>query len=196
MTNLHFDALREYLKGIPTGAIPSTNEVSTLLARCWDALKITNRQGMRPDKLHRMEEVDWDPPRLSFLIERHGGTVRGSVNAEVQGWIIDVEQQIGSCTDSGTRLVGERKARLNFAPLVEQVVLIIEDRKEDSRLQWLSDSRVRVGIGAIIPSDSGAQQTVAGRRRRFGKLLEQALQHQGWQLVSGTSAHTYQRVIG
>jgi hypothetical protein len=35
--------------------------------------------------LGRMEEVVWEPPILSFTVERHGGTVQGSSRAS-PGW--------------------------------------------------------------------------------------------------------------
>lgn len=48
---------------------------------------------MEPYKLiGRMESVTWTPPILTFRIERHSGTVNGSVYAEMQCWDVDCEQ--------------------------------------------------------------------------------------------------------
>lgn len=193
MSNSELNALREYLIQIPRGAISSIEEIPVRLARCWDALTITDTHGMRSDKLYRIEQVWWSSPRLSFEIELHGGTVKGSVDAEVQTWIIDLDQRTASYEGSRKRLARERQARLKVKPLVAEIVHLIEDRTDDEQLRWPSDSRVRVLIEKIIP-DSAAQQTVAGRRRRFCKQLEPALKQRGWELVSGTSSHTYQRV--
>ena len=193
MSNSQLKALREYLTQIPPGAISSIEEIPGRLAGCWDALTITDTHGMRSDKLYRIEQVCWSPPRLSFEIALHGGTVKGSVDAEVQTWIIDLDQQTASYEGSRKRLVRERQAGLNVKPLVAEIVHLIEDRTDDEQLRWPSDSRVRVLIEKIVP-DSAAQQTVAGRRRRFCKQLEPALKQRGWELVSETSPHTYQRV--
>jgi len=193
MSNSELNALREYLIQIPRGAISSIEEIPGRLARCWDALTITDTHGMRSDKLYRIEQVWWSSPRLSFEIELHGGTVKGSVDAEVQTWIIDLDQRTASYEGSRKRLARELQTRLKVKPLVAEIVHLIEDRTNDEQLRWPSDSRVRVLIEKIIP-DSAAQQTVAGRRRRFCKQLEPALKQRGWELVSGTSPHTYQRV--
>ncbi len=193
MSNSELKALREYLTQIPPGAVSSIEEIPGRLARCWDALTITDTHGMRSDKLYRIEQVWWSSPRLSFEIERHSGTVKGSVDAEVQTWIIDLDQRTASYEGSRKRLARELQAGLKVKPLVAEIVHLIEDRTNNEHLRWPSDSRVRVLIEKIIP-DSAAQQTVAGRRRRFCKQLEPALKQRGWELVSGTSSHTYQRV--
>jgi hypothetical protein len=193
MSNLELKALSKYLDKIAPGDVPEPEELPDLLARCWNALMIADWQGMKPDKLERMEQVSWNPPILSFDIERHGGIVKGSVSAEVQRWSINVERQTASCTTRRGRVVGKRAPRLAIEPLVDRVVQRIEGREDDEWLRWLSDSRVRVLIGNIILND-GPQQTVAGRRKRFGKCLGQALKQRGWGKVSGTSPHTYQRV--
>ena len=193
MSNSELEALREYLTQIPPGAVSSIEEIPGRLARCWDALTITDTHGMRSDKLYRIEQVWWSSPRLSFKIKHPGGTVKGSVDAEVQTWIIDLDQRTASYEGSRKRLVRERQAGLKVKPLVAEIVHLIEDRTNDEQLRWPSDSRVRVLIEKIIP-DSAAQQTIAGRRRRFCKQLEPALKQRGWELVSGTSSHTYQRV--
>ncbi len=193
MSNQNLTALRQYLDGIASGEVSELEQLPDLLARCWNALMIADMHGMKPEKLDRMEQVRWNQPILSFDIERHGGTVKGSVYAEVQTWSIDVELLTASCTSGGKRLKRERQQRLKVEPLAEKVVHLIEGRRDDERLHWLSDSHVRVLIGNIIP-DGTPQQTVVGRRKRFSKCLEQALKQRGWVKVSGTSPHTYQRV--
>ena len=193
MANQNCTALRTYLDGIGAGDVSELDGLPALIAKCWNALTIADAQGMKPEKLDRMEQVRWNPPLLFFEIERHGGMVKGSVYAEIQAWRIDVQTLTASCGSGGKRLKRARQQRLKVEPLVEMVVQLIEAGADDERLHWQSDSYVRVLIGKIIP-DGTLQQTIAGRRKRFGKCLEQALKQFGWVKASCTSSHTYRRV--
>lgn len=56
-------------------------------------------------------------------------------------------------------------------PLAKEVARLISERQEDPRVKWHEDGRVRVHVGKIIP-DNAAQQTVAGRRKRFWESLD------------------------
>ncbi len=190
MTNQNCTDLRRFLNRIAPGIVSEWEELADLLTRCWNALMIEDTHGMTSAKLDRMEQIRWNPPLLSFDIERHGGTVKGSVYAEIQTWNINVETQTASCTPGGKRLKRARQQRLNMAPLVVDVVQLIKGRRANERLHW-RDARVRVLIEKIIPHGV-SQQTVATRRKRFSMCLEQALKESGWVKVPGTSPHTYE----
>jgi hypothetical protein len=88
------DGLKRILSAMEPGAIAETAEVERLLAGCWDDLGGVDEGGMQGYKLlNRMEDVVWRPPVLSFVIERHGGTVMGSTRAELQHWSVDVDER-------------------------------------------------------------------------------------------------------
>jgi len=77
------DNLKEYLKSTTPGALTDSGVLERLLADCWDELSGASAGGMHGWKLlGRMEHVHWNPPVLSFTIERHGGTPLGSTRAE------------------------------------------------------------------------------------------------------------------
>jgi hypothetical protein len=66
-----------WARTIQPGPISNTGELERLLAACWDELT-GDDGGMEAYKLlNRMEDVAWNPPLLTFVIERHGGTARG-----------------------------------------------------------------------------------------------------------------------
>jgi hypothetical protein len=44
----------------------------------WADLEGASDEAMEPWKLGRMENPEWLPPVLTFVVERHGGTVLGS----------------------------------------------------------------------------------------------------------------------
>jgi hypothetical protein len=61
------------------GPISDASELETLLKECWYEFEGADDTKMWPSKLTgRMEDITWDPPILTFKIERHGGTVMGS----------------------------------------------------------------------------------------------------------------------
>jgi hypothetical protein len=73
------DHLRPYLASIPPGPINDTGTLARLLADAWGEFSGDNG-GIIPAKhLNRMEDVAWNPPPLTFTIERHGSTVRHEV---------------------------------------------------------------------------------------------------------------------
>jgi len=87
------DVLRKYLKTLKPGVIKNTYELEKKLRNCWHELKggdITNMDGYKI--LNRMERTKWNPPILSFTIERHGAMVGGSSRAELQLWNVDIEK--------------------------------------------------------------------------------------------------------
>src|SRR4051812_8749544 len=90
------NSLRAHLATVQR-AITDTTALECLLAACWPELG-GDHGGMEGCKLlGRMEDVVWNPPQLTFSVERHGGTVQGSTRAELQRWTVDVERGTASC---------------------------------------------------------------------------------------------------
>jgi hypothetical protein len=81
--------------------------LADFLAAAWEQLNGFDAEGMAAEKLDRIEQVEWNPPRLTFVIERHGGTVMGSTRAELHGWSIDIDRGTANCNPSHSyRLAG------------------------------------------------------------------------------------------
>ena len=131
ITDQKIDELRTYLNGVSEGEITDTEELVFLLASCWDELDGGSAQGMEGLKLYfRVEDLCWQPPLLSFRIERHGDTVQGSVYAEMQGWTVNVEKGSAVCAPSGRRVVGNRKPPMKVEPLAKEIVELISAGKD------------------------------------------------------------------
>ena len=172
--------LRDLLKGIRPGRIEDSGDLEKALAACWDDLG-GDVGGMKPEKLHnRMEEVEWNPPILTFQIERHGGAVMGSSRAEMQHWEVDIDRQVCLLNYVGRRQLRPMQPRLNVTPLTEEIARLIEAREQDDRLKWYDDGRVRVLIGEILPETSAVKETLANRRKRFWAALDDCLRL-GWE---------------
>ena len=172
-------SLRLYLQALPAGPVTDTAALVKVLQACWHELDGSSQSKMEAWKLDRMEDVEWQPPELSFTIERHGGTVLGSTRADLQSWTVNLDRHEASSFVSRFRQLSPRDKPLKTGPLVAEIVAAITSGSDDDRLYWLNArSEVRVLVREFIGGDY--KRTVAGRRKRFSRGLEQALKEHGW----------------
>lgn len=174
----------------------ASEDVLCLLREVWDTLKCSWDAGMTSCKLvsGRVEAMKWEPPSLSFRIERHGGTVNGSSRAEIHAWTVDLMQMTAKCGIAGYRQLIPRRRPLNVQPIVVHVVDLVRCGAGDDCLKWSEDhERVTVRVGKLVPDDA-SKETVQGRRRRFAEALRKAMDVERWCTVSGTTPHTFERV--
>lgn len=183
------DKLQTYLATIPPGPISDARTLTRLLAAAWGEFSGNDGGLIAQKHLSRMEDVAWNPPLLTFTIERHGGTVLGSTRAKLQEWSVDVEKRTTSLVEKRHRQVRPMQARLDVEATAEEIAGLIVTGKEDDRLQWYKDGRVRVLVGKVLPEGSAAKQTLAGRRRRFRAALTERLERECWGL--GQFWHIY-----
>ena len=177
------EKLLRYLKSMPVGTISDTGELESLLISCWDQFK-GDDGGMSGYKLHgRMEEVDWNPPILTFVIERHGITNLGSTKADLQHWKLNINTREAILEYTSYRQVQPRQAKLDVKSLAEEISRLIIDHREDERIKWYKDGSVLIHIGKILPKESAVQQTLVGRRKRFREHINKLLTSAGWQKV-------------
>jgi hypothetical protein len=177
-------ALRDFLRRLPAGPIADPRDLVSHLVPCWEQFHGSSSEGTEAYKLSRIEDVMWDPPCLSFTIERHGGTVMGS-RAALHKWTVDIDGQKASCEPSFSyRQIRKRQPPLLVEPLADDVAQKIISGAAAPELSWKSDSLVRVLIQTVIPAGPGVpQQTLRGRRKRFRTALEVQLQQGGWEAV-------------
>ena len=113
--------IRSYLRAVSPGKLSQeySEEVQSLLSDCWEKLSGGTNGGMAAYKLmDRAEEFNWDPPVLSFLIERHGAiVVGGSSRAEVQGWKVDLEAATADFSSVGFKQSRPMSSSLDVKPL-------------------------------------------------------------------------------
>jgi hypothetical protein len=171
-------ALRDFLNAQPPGPITNTREVASLLSNCWSAFSGSGETTMRADKLWRLEEPTWNPPCLSFLIERHGQTAMGSSRATVYKWQVDIQSLTAEVIEQKRRQIYPMAKRLNVKPIAEELAKAIVGGTPDERLKSTNDGKVRLDVGKIIPATN--KQTTLGRRRRLRRELSALLKPHGW----------------
>ena len=188
------DELREFLELLPAGEISKTAVLIKLLAGCWPNLSGSGHSSMRDYKLERAEAIKWNPPKLTFTIERHGGTTRGSTRAELQEWTVDLEREEATPAHAGHRQVQRRDKPLNVDPLVEEIVELIVSKADHPRLRWSADrTQVRLALTGFVTGNY--KRTVGERRKRFQTRLEEKLKPHGWLKVPG-QPNSYKLAIG
>ena len=179
------DSIKAALKPIEPGPVPPEKyrEIVALLSEAWDHLSGGDDQAMAGYKVPRAEKLHWDPPNLTFRVERHGGTVFGSVYAEIQPWTVNLDEETAHCDyPIGRRQVDRRQATFDTQSVAEELAQKIADGADDPRLRWTKDrKKVQARVSEILPA--GSQQTTQGRAKRLRRDLAESLEPLGWRSV-------------
>ncbi len=172
--------LKDFLSNLPPGQVSNPSALVQLLVQEWSCLHGSDAGGMQAYKLSgRVERLLWQPPFLTFTIERHGGTVNGSTRAELQSWKIDISSLTAQIVKTGHRQLTPASPKLDTSILAKKIADDIVNHQESESLKRYPDGRVKVLIGTVIPDD-GYKQTIIGRRKRFHNSLESLLSERGW----------------
>lgn len=181
--------LRAILDRIAPGYITDESkldDVELALMGSWDLFAGHNQNKMAPWKLDRLDEVEWQPPILRFVVERHGGTVMGSTRAEMQGWLVNLDQMTATSNVTGHRQLAAMAPPVRKAErekLAQEIVDLILAATNDERLKWRDESTVHVVLKNIPQISGKYKQTQQGRHRRFREDLIPILGKEGWQHI-------------
>ena len=171
---------RLHCAALPPGPVADVSTLDRLLAAAWDDL-VSDHDGMEGYKLlSRMESVIWNPPLLSFVIERHGGTVLGSTRAELQHWHVDVEKGIATLGKVGWRQKRPSTKRFPMKQIVAEIIDSIQQGQDDDRLQWDRPNKVKLKTCELFPRGSAYRMTLDARRKAFRSLVAAVLIKEGW----------------
>ena len=187
--------LRTFLDAQGIGPVLDAQGLIASLAPVWPNFAGARDEAMEPWKLGRIENPEWRPPVLTFIVERHAERGLGRTRASLQAWTIDLNWAIAIPAAIGSRPGLARPAPVRVAPLVAEVLRLVVNRLDDPWLKWSVDrTTVHVAVGEIILGD-GPKPTVAGRRKRFGALLRSEMAQAGW-TKTGPATFTRMQVGG
>ena len=151
-----------------------------LLANCWQLLKGSSDQSTWANKIHRIENLLWKAPILSFQLERHGGTVNGSSRANIHSWKVNINTASATIIKTGHCQLYTMSPRFNAKSCAKEIADKILNKIQDETLNWDANLEyVVLNIGKIVP-DGGANQTIQGRRKRFRDALESIMLTHNW----------------
>ena len=161
------------------------DKVVPLLRECWQDFRGWDETSMQPWKLDRAEELHWNPPLLSFTIERHGAIVLGSTRAELQRWKLNLTTRTAQGLPQGYRQLRPVSPKLDVKSIAADVCEAVrQGSKSNSDLVrkgvvvWKGDDEVWIYHGKLI--SGGFKQTVGGRRKRFREELTNMMEPLGW----------------
>jgi hypothetical protein len=168
--------LEDALAGLPEGPLepPHDAVVRSALELNWDDLDGSEEEGTTMGKIHRAEDLRWSPPYLTFSLERHGATVKGSTRAELHHWTVDVEAETARITNRTRRQLYRQSKPLKVEPIAQQVADRIRSGEIHETLRWTDPDTVSININIVIPETT--RQTTTSRRKRFYEALDELLQ--------------------
>ena len=175
--------LETILVGLNTGLLNDidTSRVEGFLAEHWDQLVKDVDGGMQVFKVvDRTEKMEWQPPVLSFKIERHGRTVLGSSRAELQHWQLDTAACVATFNGDSYRQKRPKNPILDIESIAREIAPLILERREDDRLQWTRNGKVKILWARILGRQSVPKETLEGWRKRLRKAVLRLIEPQDW----------------
>lgn len=175
------ERLQQFLQKIPAGTIFAERQPDLwgVLYNTWDEIEGSAEGKMTKDKIYRAKTMEWSPPILSFVVDRHGAFVQGSSKEELVGWDIDVSTGKAVSYAKGYRQLRPQQKILDVKVLVTDIVTALSSGLDHAAFTRKSDAEIEVHVGVIIP-DVWPKQTVAGRRKRFRTELVKMMAIHGW----------------
>jgi hypothetical protein len=190
------------LNDTPQGAIQGSarDKIIELLRGCWQDLEGADETSMEAWEICRLEDLSWNPPLLSFTIERHGATVLGSSRAELHKWTVIPNLATAKCAPGGYRQLVKAAPKLDVKSIAARVCDAVQqgpasncDLVKQGIVVWRDSGHCSINHLALLPSD-GYRQTVAGRRRRLRDELRKRMQALGWQLVDEYRSMKFEKI--
>jgi hypothetical protein len=166
--------LRRRLDSIPAGPVPTP--VATALLRRAERGELLRAPG-RDTALRWfavLHGADWCPPML---------TLRAAPPPEVSGidtWRLDLSSGAVTLTTEQRPhpSLSPIRPRLRLAPIAEDLVAAILERRREPRLEWSRLGRVRVRMREALPP--AGSWTTRSRRKRVHLLVSRSLEARGW----------------
>jgi hypothetical protein len=124
------EALRTYLQSVPPGPVEKIDSVAALLAGSWVEIDVVagdaadqppswhkptpSRIPPRVALLHaaclsQITKMIWEPPVLTFALERLVRTAKGSKVVELLGWAVDIDARTAAVVTGRQRTVPGRQ---------------------------------------------------------------------------------------
>lgn len=176
-----FGKLRNFLGSLPAGVVSDVVALARLLSPVWHMFAGSEEEGMEGSKLltlkplkTRIEQPQWQPPHLTFEIERHGATVLGSSRAEVHTWKLDVHHRRAEIASRRRRQVRPADKRFDAKAVADELAPFILAGEDHKGLKW-SPGRKRVRLISDVLARTMAEdppkQTVDGRMKKLRAQL-------------------------
>ncbi|WP_009962587.1 hypothetical protein [Verrucomicrobium spinosum] len=182
------NCLSETLAKVSPGKVESS-EVISLLGDAWFHFGGSDEGAMRGDKVlpDRLENLEWHPPILSFIIERHARLMNGSTRADLQYWEVNTEIVAAKIVKMGNRQKHAQAKRWDHKPLALELANKIRNGQDDDRLRWKKNGTVTINRECV---PDGAKQTLDSRCKRLNNAIGELLNDPEWREKSWRHSET------
>ena len=184
---------RKLVEALNAALVDGDNEKSkSLLTELWPHLSGSNETAMADHKVDRADRLVYEPPFVTFAVERHGAMVAGaSSRAELQSWVVDLEKLTAMCSTVGHKQMHPMQKPLDVGPMANEIAHAVLKGENRPELKWRARDDVQLEMGKVIPNELGtAKATMEGRRKRLRLKLAEILASKGWVSVG---PNRYQR---
>jgi hypothetical protein len=159
--------------------VPDTAKLESLLADSWAHLDGSSASHMTGKKLwNRMENVHWQPPILSFAVERH--VAPASSQAVLQHWMVDFHNNTAAITKTEERTLHRLSLRVSVEEAGDEIARAIIEGSNDDRLEWDEDGTACVVASWVVPKESAFWHTLGTRRMKLSNYIGHVLADHGW----------------
>ena len=181
-------SLKTILEQTPCGPVDKNSvlgkAIISALAAAWMDLDGSEAQKTWPHKILRAEQVEWYPPNLNFVMERHGPTTMGSIWADLHQWTVNLTDFTASYAYFGKRQVDQKAPAIttkDMLVIAKSIADRIENNIPDPCVSWLkSQPLVKVSLNQVFPSHSHKKRTAEDLRRKLGDALHKEMLSRGW----------------
>ena len=186
MSQVSLDPLPKLLAEIGPGKIPNGTIPALIseLGKIWNELPGATEESMEARKLERGFDWTWHPPVLSFLIERHGGTVLGSGRGPIQKWSLDLDTGTATWHPAGYRQLSPMNPRFDHKAAAQRIADALTAGPNSSPglegVRWKGPDTVTITLNKFFPTDV-PQQTATGRSKKLRASLVELVQSE-WQV--------------
>ena len=177
--------LRNFLASLPPGSIAAPSRLERILASSCHDFEYSTQENMKAGELknREMEEVEWNPPTLSFTIQRYRVTLLGSATSERQRWAVNVDTKEALCYNAGSGQTTPSQPPLNVEPIAEEVVRLVKNHQKTEWLKWQNDGSVHVVMGKVLPVSTNLNKHLSQKRERFLAKVDESLTTAGWMKI-------------
>jgi len=176
------DALRQFVSSLPKNAVVDGAvgaQFRERLVAAWGYLAGSKEQLTSADMLDRAEQLTWEPPFVTFVLERHFWQLEGRSRAELHHWVVNVDTGTADIKRTGYRQVSPNSPKIDTKRLATETAQRIVAGEEHHSLEWRDNhTYVVILIGKLIPQT--ITETTYHRRKRFRAQIEEVMRQHGW----------------
>jgi hypothetical protein len=178
ITSQPMRTLRVLLRRNGPGPIFDVEAARNALSDAWDECAGGDRTKLGAYSVASAQKLEWNPPLLTFLVDRHGGAAFGPSGAERQSWTIDLDAQTAEVVTTVYWQLRPGTPAFGVGAAARGIAVAVAAGAARPGLVWSSPESVRVILSAFMPP--GPMRTTDVWRKRLRIALDAEMDGLGW----------------